>query len=200
MSILFEIQKIQRIENSEKIKISGPSNVYNIPHIQEIKDATQEHLIVMTLNKKNIVTTIELIAVGKTGSINIDLKDVIRPAIIQGSSGIIIVHNHPSGYVDPSKQDIEFSMRVSELSRLFNIELMDHIIVGQGYLSMREMGYFEKNNFDKVKISNEAIDELKLENTRLINEINKQDEKILILENKIKKYSKKIFLDNEMEL
>ena len=53
MSILFEIQTIKRIKNSEKIKIVSPKDVYNIKQIQDIKDATQENLIVITLNRKN---------------------------------------------------------------------------------------------------------------------------------------------------
>lgn len=112
MSILFEIQTIKRIKNSEKIKIVSPKDVYNIKQIQDIKDATQENLIVITLNRKNIVTTIELVALGRANNINIDVKDIVRPAIIQASLGIILVHNHPSGDTKPSKQDIDFSIRI----------------------------------------------------------------------------------------
>jgi DNA repair protein RadC len=74
MGVLFEIQKINRIEQAEKIKINCPKDIYNISQIQEIKDATQESLIVITLNKKNIVTSIELVAMGKADSINVDFK------------------------------------------------------------------------------------------------------------------------------
>jgi DNA repair protein RadC len=200
MSILFEIQTIKRIKNSEKIKIVSPKDVYNIKQIQDIKDATQENLIVITLNRKNIVTTIELVALGRANNINIDVKDIVRPAIIQASLGIILVHNHPSGDTKPSKQDIDFSIRIGELSSIFNIKLLDHIIVGEGYLSLKELGCLEYSGYkDMENITNGAIKELKNENSKLIEELNKKEKKISVLENQVKKYSKQIFLDNEIE-
>ncbi|MCX8075226.1 MAG: JAB domain-containing protein [Clostridia bacterium] len=201
MSVLFEIQKIQRLENAEKIKIATPKDIYNIPQIQEIKDATQEHLIVITLNTKNIITSIELIGVGRIDSINIDAKDVIRPALIQASSGIIIVHNHPSGDTTPSKQDIGFTARIEDMARLFNISLLDHIVVGDGYLSMKEMGSLEyKGSFEKEKFNNETIDELKKLNSSLVSEIESKDKKISMLEKQINKYKKQISKDEELEI
>jgi DNA repair protein RadC len=201
MSILFEIQKIQRVENAEKIKVSSPKDIYNIPQIQEIKDAVQEHLIVITLNKKNIVSSIELIATGRVDSINIDVKDVIRPALIQASPNMIIVHNHPSGNTTPSKQDIEFSSRINELASMFNISLLDHVVVGEGYLSMKEMGHLEYRGYvEKEKISNATIDELKKQNADLIREINNKDKKISLLENKNNRNFKNINKDEELEM
>ncbi len=71
----------------------------------------------------------------------VDCKLIIKRAIELLASQIVLVHNHPSGSVEPSHQDIELTERVAEASKLFDIRLLDHVIIAQGtHLSMRANG------------------------------------------------------------
>ena len=58
------------------------------------------------------------------------------------ANGIILIHNHPSGNLTPSKQDINFTKKIEEYASIFNIKLLDHLIFGKGeYVSLKEQGY-----------------------------------------------------------
>jgi DNA repair protein RadC len=71
----------------------------------------------------------------------VDCKLIIKRAIELLASQIVLVHNHPSGSVEPSRQDIELTERVSEASKLFDIRLLDHVIIAHGaHYSMRANG------------------------------------------------------------
>ena len=66
---------------------------------------------------------------------------VCRRAIDLGSSALILVHNHPSGSPEPSRQDIEITRQIAEAGKRLNIAVHDHIIIGsQGHSSLRAMG------------------------------------------------------------
>jgi DNA repair protein RadC len=71
----------------------------------------------------------------------VDCKLIIKRAIELLASQIVLVHNHPSGSVEPSRQDIELTERVSEASKLFDIRLLDHVIIAHGaHYSFRANG------------------------------------------------------------
>ena len=82
-------------------------------------------------------------AIGSNDNINVGLKEILSEPIKQLSSSIILVHNHPSGSLKPSEADIRFTRKVEEYSRIFNIQLLDHIIIANNkYVSMKETGKF----------------------------------------------------------
>ena len=81
-------------------------------------------------------------AIGTNDSINISFKEILSEPIKQMAHSIILVHNHPSGSLTPSKQDIIFTNKINEISNIFNIILLDHIIIANNkYISMKEKGY-----------------------------------------------------------
>ena len=66
---------------------------------------------------------------------------MFRPAIQAASAAVILTHNHPSGVPDPSAEDIELTKRIAEAGRIIGIEVLDHVIAGDGkYISLRERG------------------------------------------------------------
>ena len=70
-------------------------------------------------------------------------REVFREAIRHSSAALIAVHNHPSGDPAPSPEDIQVTQRLAEAGRLVGIELLDHVIVGDGrYVSLKERGLF----------------------------------------------------------
>ncbi|HRU40693.1 MAG TPA: JAB domain-containing protein, partial [Candidatus Diapherotrites archaeon] len=80
------------------------------------------------------------------GSLNASIvhpREVFNPAIRKSSASIIMVHNHPSGDPSPSSEDVSITARIAEAGKLIGIELVDHIIIGDGkYISMKEKGLF----------------------------------------------------------
>lgn len=102
---------------------------------------TEEYVYLLCLNTKmKIIGIFEL----SHGTVNMSLvspREVFVKALLSGATNIILVHNHPSGDIYPSKEDIESFKRLKEVGNLVNIPLADSIIVGDGYLSMYEQKF-----------------------------------------------------------
>ena len=101
----------------------------------------QECLKTVILNKQNCIISIVTNAIGSNDNISVGLKEILSEPIKQLASSIILVHNHPGGSLIPSKNDINFTKKVDEYSKIFNIQLLDHIIIANNnYTSMKEIG------------------------------------------------------------
>lgn len=100
-----------------------------------------ERVRVLHLNSRNMLIRDEHMGDGSIDQAAIYTREVIRRAIDLGSSALILVHNHPSGSPEPSRQDIEITRQISEAGKRLNIAVHDHIIIGsQGHSSLRSMG------------------------------------------------------------
>ena len=99
----------------------------------------QEELYVLMLNMKNRVTHVAMIYRGTVNSIFVREAEVLRPAVRLNATSILIAHNHPSGLPEPSPEDVRFSEALFHAGRLLKIELLDHLIIGDGsWVSLRE--------------------------------------------------------------
>ncbi|TLU83008.1 MAG: JAB domain-containing protein [Chlorobium sp.] len=104
-----------------------------------IHDDTKEHLYVLHLNTKNQIMKNELVSVGTLNASLIHPREVFKSAIRESSHAIILVHNHPSGDVEPSNADRQVTSLLKQASSIIQIELLDHIIIGKtGWFSFRE--------------------------------------------------------------
>lgn len=102
-----------------------------------------ERVRVLHLNARNILIRDEHMADGSVDQAAIYTREVIRRAIDLGSTSLILVHNHPSGSPQPSKQDIAVTRNILEAGKRLGISVLDHIIIGtEGHSSMRAMGLF----------------------------------------------------------
>lgn len=132
LKAVFEIAKrISRPINTEKIVIKTPKDVADLL-MEELKYEKREILKAIILNTKNVVQKIVDIASGGISSINVEPKDILKEAIKMEMPKIIIVHNHPSGDITPSMADIEITRRIHESAKLLGIQMLDHIIIGDG--------------------------------------------------------------------
>lgn len=104
------------------------------------KDLDREVISVVGLNVRNIPTTINQVSVGSLDRCTIHPREVFKPLILSNSAGFVLVHNHPSNYLEPSNADIGITKRLKSLSDEMEIELVDSIILGtpERYYSMRE--------------------------------------------------------------
>lgn len=146
MSLSIEIPKKAKSQYTKDVIVFSPKNVYDIDEVQEIKDASQEHLLLIGMDKSNNVRNINLIGVGTSSEINIDRKNIIRTAIINGNEKVIMVHNHPSNSLKASFKDKEITNEFYKLFGAFNIQLLDHVIVTEeSYISMFGEKIVDKN-------------------------------------------------------
>lgn len=143
------IQKNPKVNIKKEITIKSKKDVFSMEEVQEIKNAIQEHLILIGLNNCNKVTNISLIGVGKRNLIYIDSKDIIRTALIKAFDKVILVHNHPSGNTEVSSADKHITNVTNKMLEVFNIKLLDHIIVtDKECISMKEKELIEENYQD----------------------------------------------------
>lgn len=135
---IIELAKRISASNVVNPKITSPRDVYSILY-KEMAELDKEEIKLIILDAKNYVKSIVTVAKGSINSSAVTIKELFSEPIKQLASGIILVHNHPSGETLPSRQDIILTKKVAEYSLLFDISLKDHIIIGKnGYTSLRE--------------------------------------------------------------
>ncbi len=117
--------------NILNIKITSPNDVCNLL-MDELKYEKREKVKVIILNAKNNILKIVDLGTGTTSIAIIDPKDVLLEVVKMGAPKMILIHNHPSGDPTPSIQDLRITKRLCECSRMFGIELLDHIVIGDG--------------------------------------------------------------------
>lgn len=135
------IELAKRYNNIEKriYKITSPLNVYDLLKY-DMQYLEVEEVRVIILNTKAVVKSVVTVSKGALNSSSITLRELLAEPIKQMASAIILVHNHPSGDTTPSKADIKLTERIISSTNLFDIELRDHIIIGnKGYTSIREI-------------------------------------------------------------
>ena len=104
-----------------------------------IPDETKEHLFVLHLNTKNQIIKPELVSVGTLNAALIHPREVFKSAIRESAHAIILVHNHPSGDVEPSNADKQVTTLLKQASAIIQIDLLDHIIIARSeWFSFRE--------------------------------------------------------------
>lgn len=113
------------------VTLKEPKDVYNLL-IEELRYEKREIVKILILNNKNVLQKIVDISIGDISSAVIDLRQIFEEIIKTGMIRFILVHNHPSGDVTPSMQDIETTKRISEGAKILQLQLLDHVIIGDG--------------------------------------------------------------------
>jgi DNA repair protein RadC len=109
----------------------------------EMAALEQEHLRVVLLDTRNRVLQVAEIYRGSLNSSQVRIAEVFKPAIRRNAAAILVVHNHPSGDPDPSPEDLAVTRAIVQAGKLLDIEVLDHIIIGQGrgrWVSLKERG------------------------------------------------------------
>jgi DNA repair protein RadC len=117
--------------NKKSIKVSTSKDVANLL-MDELRYEKVEYVKLILVNAKNIVVRIVDISKGGTNSAVVEPKEVLQEAIRAGIPKIILVHNHPSGDCTPSTADIEMTKRMYSAANILGIQLLDHIVIGNG--------------------------------------------------------------------
>jgi len=123
-----EIQKVTRPEDC-------------LPLLSYIKDKKQEHFVVLSLNGAGEVLGNRIITIGLLNHSLVHPREVFADPITDRAASIICAHNHPSGSLDPSSQDIAITTQLKEAGQILGIQVVDHLIITKtGHVSMRERG------------------------------------------------------------
>lgn len=142
-----EIQVSYSTNKLNKIKISNTEDLYsvvlknwNLNTIELFEEAK-----IILLNNNNSILGIYNLSKGGISSTIIDIRLILSIALKTNSSAIILIHNHPSGNLNPSKNDLEITKTTKEACNLLNIKLLDHLIVSKnGYYSFLKEGILTK--------------------------------------------------------
>lgn len=180
--IIIEIEIMKKLQDEKiKRKVNKPEDVFNLEEVQEIKDAIQEHFLFLGLDRVNNIRNISLLGIGTSSHIEIDVKYIVRTALVTASDRVILVHNHPSNSLEPSLQDKEISNISNQLLKAFNIRLLDHIIVSENsYVSMGSLKLInDKYESERTKM---------LDKITVIEENIKLKDEIVRLNKELKKY------------
>lgn len=119
-------------------RFTSPQQIFEI--FQDLRLETKEHFITLHLDGKNRILCIDRVSVGSLNQSIVHPREVFKSAVYSSAAAIILVHNHPSLDPSPSREDIEITRRLKECGELLGIKLLDHIIVGDTYVSFSERG------------------------------------------------------------
>ncbi|MEG0255598.1 MAG: DNA repair protein RadC [Vagococcus sp.] len=139
LQAVIEFGKRLALSYREKLGVIVSSSELGKRLIEEMKDYQQEHLLVLYLNTKNEVLKKQTVFIGSLNQSVAHPREIFRIAVKCAAARVIVVHNHPSGNPNPSKQDIAFTHRLVECGKLIGIDVLDHLIIGENsYISMKE--------------------------------------------------------------
>lgn len=131
---------LSEIDTTEKQQVCHPEDVARM-FMTDMSLLEREELRVVGLDTKNHVSFVDTIYRGSLNSAVIRVAEVLREPIARQCASMVMVHNHPSGDPTPSPEDVHVTQLIRESGQLFDIALMDHIIIGLNrFVSMKERG------------------------------------------------------------
>jgi len=133
----------------DKKPITGPEPVAemfrSILKCEDEIDQSKEHFWVAGLDTTNCVQYVELVSLGTLTQNLVHPREVFRLAVLKGVNSIIIGHNHPSGSIEPSKNDLDVTHRLVKAGKILGVEVLDHVIIGeQTFYSFNDQGLMKK--------------------------------------------------------
>jgi DNA repair protein RadC len=132
-------KRLGRVRNPGRPVISSPADVDGLLR-GRIANHDRENFVAVLLSTKNEVIEFPTISVGTLEASLVHPREVFKPAIRASAARIVLAHNHPSGKVEPSREDREITKRLVDAAEIIGIGVLDHVILGDGYFSMKEHG------------------------------------------------------------
>lgn len=137
--IIASLELSRRILCPDRKKITAPADA--LPYINHYSDRKQEHFICLSLNGAHEVIQARVVSIGLVNRTLVHPREIYSDPLKDRAAAVLIAHNHPSGNVDPSQEDIEITRRIKNAGVILGIELLDHIIFTENaYYSFLEEG------------------------------------------------------------
>ena len=123
--------------------IKSPDDVVEVARdFLRLEEESEEYLYMIGLNTKNKVLGVFEVSHGTVNASIVGVREIFQKALLLNAVSIILMHNHPSGDSKPSRQDIEVTKKAAEAGKILDVEVLDHIIIGdKQYSSLKEKGY-----------------------------------------------------------
>ncbi len=135
---IVKVQLLQDVSSTQyDYKINNAADVYKLVG-PELRKLDREYLLAIYLTSRNKVIDIEVVAIGCLTQVPVHPREVIKSAILANSYTFILVHNHPSGNHQPTKEDNKITEEMIEVGRVMQIPLKDFMIIGNGWYSFFE--------------------------------------------------------------
>ncbi|MFC1735039.1 DNA repair protein RadC [Candidatus Hydrogenedentota bacterium] len=137
----FELgRRMAGARDEERQQITGPEDAAEIL-AHRIGDRNREHFMALLMDTKHRVIKVEEISIGSLNGSVVHPRECFKPAVQASAAAVIFAHNHPSGDVQPSKEDKEITTRLREAGEIMGIKVLDHLILGDGaFYSIKEEG------------------------------------------------------------
>lgn len=141
--LMMPVYRVQLVRESgrERLMLEGPEDVASILS-HYLEDEDREHFVTLMLDSKNRVIGVHTASIGTLTAALVSPREVFKAAILCNALSIVLGHNHPSGDVDPSPEDIQVTERLVRAGAMLDIEVLDHVIVGEegSYTSFKRSG------------------------------------------------------------
>lgn len=146
-----KLTEIKRVVLEKEITKNCPDLTYAIKspddaaaigkEFMRIHEEPEEYMYMICMNTKNKVIGVFEISHGSVNASIVQPREVFQKALLANAVSIILMHNHPSGDPTASREDIEVTKRLVEAGKIVGVEVLDHIIIGDRYTSLKEKGY-----------------------------------------------------------
>lgn len=142
MPPVFRVQLV-REPGGSRTGLDGPQDAAQVLS-RYLEHEDREHFVALLLDAKNRIIGINTVSIGSLCCAIVSARDVFKAAILANAASVIVAHNHPSGDVTPSPEDIQVTKTLREAGKLLEIEVLDHVIVGEdgAWASLKRLGHF----------------------------------------------------------
>lgn len=119
-------------------RYTSPEQIFNTFNF--LRQETKEYFFAIHLDGKNRICCIDEVSIGSLNQSIVHPREVFKTALISSAAALILIHNHPTGDTTPSMEDIEITKRLREAGELIGVKVLDHIIIGDNFLSFINQG------------------------------------------------------------
>lgn len=122
--------------------IKSPCDIVRLAReVLEMDEMAEENFIVICLNTKNKIAGVHTVSIGSLNASIVHPREVFKVAMLNNASALLLLHNHPSGDPEPSREDIETTQRLVNAGNILGINVLDHVIIAdRKHLSFKEQG------------------------------------------------------------
>jgi len=141
---MFQIREVKVRYGKKKhpTQIKAAHDIAEFVRKKVIRENNKEHLIGFFLDGNHDIVAYNLIGIGTANTALVHPREVFQPALIVGAVSVILVHNHPSGNVEPSSEDIVATQKMIDAANVLGVKFLDHIIVTEDrHISLAERGF-----------------------------------------------------------
>lgn len=139
VAVLELCRRLQSPPADDRPRIASPADAANLL-LPRLRDLDQEELHVVLLDTRNRVLDIRAVYRGSLNTSMVRIAEIFRPAIEAPAAAIVVAHNHPSSDPSPSPEDVNVTQQIVKAGKLLDIDVLDHLIIGRTYVSMKERG------------------------------------------------------------